>query len=229
MKIQDFKNLHAGERCFVLGNGTSLQHVDFEKLKGEKTFGIHRITFMYESTDWRPSFYVSTGGKTDESWQTLHEGVPSFINKAYSKRKKLKDFPRKPNVMLLKCDSKGSVVKNDDGTFDIDKLWSYDPSKKVTIMGTGLQASVQLATYMGFSKIYFIGTDLQFDGKQTHFDPRYKSYWRSRPNHEKHFQNLVNAHELIRKACDNIGVETFNATHGGILKAYPRVKFNDLF
>lgn len=225
MKLTDFKNKYQG-RCFILGNGNSLNKVDFSKLKDEYTFGIHRISYLYEKKNWKPSFYISTGGKTDTSWDSLRKGIPSFLNSSYKKRFGNK-IPQVSNVIYLNCDSTGYVpIPNE---IDLEKLWSYNPEEKVTIMGTGLQACVQLATYMGFTEIYFIGTDLEFYGKQTHFDKRYESFWVTRKDHKKHFQNLLNAHELIKMACDSIGVKTYNATHGGILETYERVDFDSLF
>ena len=34
-KLKDFRNIHAGERCFVIGNGPSLTRMDLSLLNGE--------------------------------------------------------------------------------------------------------------------------------------------------------------------------------------------------
>ncbi len=36
-------NIHHGQRCFIIGNGPSLQRTDLTKLKDEFTFGMNRI------------------------------------------------------------------------------------------------------------------------------------------------------------------------------------------
>jgi hypothetical protein len=41
--MQQYKNLHEGERCFILGNGPSLADVDLSRLEDEVTFGSNRI------------------------------------------------------------------------------------------------------------------------------------------------------------------------------------------
>ncbi len=58
-KLRRFRNLHAGERCFVIGNGPSLAIADLERLTGEVTFASNKIYLLFEQTPWRPSYYVA--------------------------------------------------------------------------------------------------------------------------------------------------------------------------
>ena len=45
-KNQELKNLHAGERCFVLGNGPSLRQVDLSLLSNEFIFTVNNFSFV---------------------------------------------------------------------------------------------------------------------------------------------------------------------------------------
>lgn len=57
--LRELKNIHQGERCFIVGTGPSLSISDLEMLKGEVTFGTNRIYELYNQTNWRPTYYIN--------------------------------------------------------------------------------------------------------------------------------------------------------------------------
>jgi hypothetical protein len=42
-KLEKFREIHKGERCFVVANGPSLKKTNLDLLRGELTFGLNRI------------------------------------------------------------------------------------------------------------------------------------------------------------------------------------------
>ena len=52
-RIAALKDIHKGERCFIIGNGPSLNKLDLSKIKDEYTFGVNAIylnhRFLLES------------------------------------------------------------------------------------------------------------------------------------------------------------------------------------
>lgn len=38
-----FRNIHNGERCFILGNGPSIKFVDFSQLENEYVFTVNQM------------------------------------------------------------------------------------------------------------------------------------------------------------------------------------------
>ena len=46
-RLAALKDIHKGERAFIIGNGPSLKQTDLGKLKGEFTFGLNRIYLMF--------------------------------------------------------------------------------------------------------------------------------------------------------------------------------------
>ena len=46
-RLAELKNVHKGQRAFIIGNGPSLKQIDLHKLKGEFTFGLNRIYLMF--------------------------------------------------------------------------------------------------------------------------------------------------------------------------------------
>ena len=66
----DYKNKHAGQRVFLVGNGPSLAETDMNLLKDEKTIAMNRISLIYpKATKWRPTYYLfSSTNVKDENW-----------------------------------------------------------------------------------------------------------------------------------------------------------------
>ena len=60
-QLAALKNIHKGERCFVIGNGPSLTANDLQILHENQviTFATNRVYNIFEQTEWRPTYYVS--------------------------------------------------------------------------------------------------------------------------------------------------------------------------
>ena len=56
--IARFRNIHRGERCFVMGNGPSLNKMDLNKLSNEIVFGCNAVFLLFERIAWRPKYFV---------------------------------------------------------------------------------------------------------------------------------------------------------------------------
>ena len=53
-----YKDIHKGERCFIVGKGPSLKMEDLEKIKGEYSFSVNSIVLSFADTTWRPPYYA---------------------------------------------------------------------------------------------------------------------------------------------------------------------------
>src|SRR5210317_1185187 len=58
-KLAYFKDIHKGERCFIIGNGPSLNKTDVSKLKNEYTFGMNRIYLAFPEWGFETKYFVS--------------------------------------------------------------------------------------------------------------------------------------------------------------------------
>lgn len=56
-KIKQFKNIHKGERAFIIGNGPSLNNMDLSYLNNEITFASNSFFLMLKEIDFVPSYY----------------------------------------------------------------------------------------------------------------------------------------------------------------------------
>ena len=57
--LADLKDSQSGKRCFIIGNGPSLQEMDLGKLKNEITFGLNRIYLLFPELGFSTTYYVS--------------------------------------------------------------------------------------------------------------------------------------------------------------------------
>jgi len=51
-------NAHRGQRCFIMGNGPSLNQCDLTPLAGEYTFGVNSIFLNRDAMGFDPTYYV---------------------------------------------------------------------------------------------------------------------------------------------------------------------------
>ena len=57
-KLKALKNKHKGKRCFVIGNGPSLNKMDLSLLKNEYTFGVNGVFYAFDELGFMPTYYV---------------------------------------------------------------------------------------------------------------------------------------------------------------------------
>ena len=58
-RLERFKNKYKGKRCFIIGNGPSLNKMDLSPLKNEYTFGLNRFYLIRKRIGFYPKFLVS--------------------------------------------------------------------------------------------------------------------------------------------------------------------------
>ena len=233
--LKTLKGIHAGERCFVIGNGPSLRAEDLDKLKNEYTFAANRIFKIFEHTDWRPTYYLSTDQLVLRS---IYKDLPS-----YGMEHMFLAVDKK--VKIVSATNKITRIYYDKLCFDVDfHCWndvhayvSEDVSDHFGMGHTVTFNAIQLALYMGFTEIYLLGIDHSYsivrdaDGK-IHEDKTVKDYFDDRRYTDRtdfSYNNVTHAYEVAREYCDNHRIKIFNATRGGKLEVFERVDFDSIF
>lgn len=218
-KLLAYKNIHCGERCFIIATGPSLTMQDIESLKNEYTISMNSICKLYESTSWRPTYYAIQDSFVFNTMQDIlrsHKEVPVFISDfVLSRFKREKDWIEFPTDVMYHASLlyKDYFAKFSDDAYDI----VYD--------GYSITYScIELAVYMGFKEIYLLGTDCTYLGEKEHFidngvEDRNRKY--ATPK-------LIVAYEEAKRYADKHGIKIYNATRGGVLEVFPRVKLEDV-
>lgn len=217
-----------GEKCFIIGNGPSLQMSDLNKIskKGYKCFAANKIFKLYEGSDWRPDFYAACD-------TTLYNNFKEEIDSL----ELAKFFP-----LDIYCNMKnpaGDIYVFSRLPFQWKKdhpSFTPDLTKCFAEGGTITYHLIQLAVAMGFTTIYLIGIDFSFswgigpDGKY-HEDPSVKDHFKEDKTKTDTMPNLYlnqNAYREAKKYADRHGIKIYNATRGGKLEVFERVDIDEI-
>lgn len=227
--LEALKNKYKGQRCFIVGNGPSLNIEDLNKLKNEKTFAFNRIYYIFDKTEWRPSFYVTEDIKIISN--SLDE-----INKL-----KLENI-FVPDIIKFdyKIDINNAIYFKETIEYFEDRLPDFSDNMNIYWGGTVAYTAMQMAVYMGFKEIYLIGVDHNFRVSQDSngnikVDNSVKDYFCDNYNSDKdelyipNLDNSTKAYISARKYCDEHEATIYNATRGGKLEVFERVDFDKLF
>ena len=174
-KISSLRDIHIGERCFVLGTGRSINREIFKSLRNEFTIGVNGIVYAKKMFKFEPTYFCFS----DQGVITVPEYNEALNNissiKAYSKfieyqilRVKKRMFSIEEYKLLNKCYGvKWASAKAGD-YFNIKNAneISLDLVKNGTAMcGTAVQdMAIPLAAWLGFKDIYLIGCDCNTRG-----------------------------------------------------------------
>lgn len=206
------------QRAFIVGNGNSLNETKLELLQKDVSFACNSIGYIYDKTTWRPTHYIRAEDPDVGAVELYKEDMDTHINLGCSVY--CSPYFTKPYENVHYIDACHHFKKNfDDITAPIQ--WHLPT---ICTFGSSVHVAIQIAVNLGLGPLYLIGCDLDYeDGKDNHFDPRYKDGSRN-----ARYNNMNNIHAYIN-AIKCSPVPIYNATIGGKLEVYERVDFKSLF
>ena len=223
-QLAALKDLHRGERCFILGNGPSLQRTDVSRLKGEFTFGMNRVYLAFPEWGFPTTYFLSINSLVIEQCADDIRALP--MPKFLSWRSRHLIQPT-PDTIFLHTTYTGPTFARDARR----RLWEG---------ATVTYVALQLAFHMGFETAILIGVDHSFASQGTpnttitsqgddpdHFDSRYfgEGFRWQLPD----LETSERAYHLARQAYRSAGRQVLDATLGGHLTIFPKVEYDSLF
>ena len=223
-RLAQLKDIHRGERCFIIGNGPSLKQTDLSRLKGEYTLGQNRIYLAFPEMGFSTSYYLSVNDLVVEQCadEIQNLKMPRFVS--WRSRKWLKP---QENLFFIHTTYTGEKFATDIR----ERVWEG---------GTVTYTSLQVAYFLGFSQVILVGVDHNYvtAGKPNatvvsqgddpnHFDPGYfgKGFRWQLPD----LVQWEEAYRLARRTYEADGRTVLDATIGGKLKVFTKVDYNSLF
>lgn len=213
-EIKDLEDKYENERIFILGNGPSLNDTPLEKLDSEHTLALTKIGRLYSSTDWRPSFYYNPlapdHSLTPTDPRIVLENCTNetvcFLNSEWSSKSISGDNVFYIDVWNLFGSPFDNVTQDHIAQSAVDhlrKFWSTDIAD-VVYHYHSMYGAIQLAAYLGFTEIYFIGCDFGMEYADPHmifdsgldpyrYDEGFSSYIRDSINGKCLVKSLINA------------------------------------
>ena len=223
--IKEFRDIHAGERCFIIGNGPSLNKHDLSKIKNEITFGCNRI---YLKKDVYPKYYTIEDRLDIEQF---HNEINAYNIPEYKfVPRQYMGYIKGDNVVYIRFGRekhKYDFVNKDKAYF----VWG----------GTVTYLAIQLAYYMGCNPIYLIGMDHDWGGQLDygegkivtsntddayHFSKEYYNEGKAWALPDKPL--MEHYYRIAKERLESEGYEIYNATIGGKLEIFDRVDYNEL-
>ncbi len=233
-KLSQFKNIHKGKRCFVIGNGPSLNLIDMNKLQKEITIGANRIYLGFKKWKLNLKYWTIEDKLVAEDiafeWNKL-SNIIKFIPNDLAHL--IENFDNIVNINFKRNDfEEGGPLFSDEWC---ELYWG----------GTVTYLMLQLAAIMGCNPIYMIGVDYSYKkpkhityGKSevewishgddpNHFHPDY--FGEGRKWHDPRLDRMEKAYISAKKFLDKKGIKVYNATPGTKLKVFPLADYNGLF
>lgn len=226
--LRTLKDKYKGKRCFIIGNGPSLNITDLDKLSNEYSFAPNKILYLLNHTIWKPTFYLCA----DLDGYTMVKD-------------ELKKYPDLNTFVDIRCKGRTSKTthffysygKYHINRYRVDDIHiSEDISKYVYTGYTVTFTAIQLAVYMGFKEIYLLGCDHNYavkvdsHGHKT-VDNSIQTYAKGIPDWGKSIQNIditTRAYQCAKEYCNKQGIKIYNATRGGMLEVFERVNLDDI-
>ena len=227
-RLAALKDIHKGERAFIIGNGPSLKQTNLAKLKNEFTFGMNRFYVFFPELGFTTTYFCSINDLVIEQFaeDILALSMPKFLawrsHRHFSPQLPVNQLP----TFIYTSYTGPRIVSDVTG-----RVWEG---------ATVTNFALQLAFHMGFEKVILIGVDHNFtskgDANQTvvsqgddpnHFMPDYfgKGVKWQLPDLDTSEVGYIMAREAYRKA----GREIVDATVGGKLTVFHKVDYNSLF
>jgi hypothetical protein len=218
------RNSRRGERCFIVGNGPSLNRTDLSRLRDEAWFGANRIYLMEKTLGFSPTYFVCVNELvlSQCAAEICELQMPKFLSVNASE-----DVDLPHDAIYL-------------NTIGGRACFGYDPTRVIWESGTVTYISMQLAFYMGFKEVVLIGVDHSFstsgpantevvsDGDDpNHFSPDY--FGKGFKWHLPDLESSEKGYHLARAAFEADGRRIVDATVGGALTIFPKIDYESLF
>lgn len=226
-KNQRFKNLYAGQRCFILGTGPSINALSgfqIQTLKDEKTFAVNSIYKVPKLTPITPSFYALLD---NNYW-----GVAS-----YTFQEILSKYKESPPTFITDIRARPMLPKGIDCIYVHAKNYPirrmrFDIAKNMSIAMNVVSFSILCAVYMGFKEIFLLGCDYNLfcsrvgthcydDEAEIEELPKYNLAF-----YLKYYHLTTQFHYLIADLANELNLKIINLTQGSLLDAYPHKNVN---
>ena len=229
------KQLKSTDECVIIGNGPSLNKVDWNKVSRLDTFGVNSIFLLKEKMNFIPKFYV-----VEDVY--VAEDRKDEIN--IENRGEVEIFPN-----YLKY-----LFKDKSNALFINVFFYYGRFFKprigrsidhgLFVGGSVSHLCIQIAIHLGYSKIHLIGFDHNYIIKPTvktvgkklvstenddnnHFDRTY--FGKGKRWHEPDMNRMELTHNYYNLICKNYQSLIFNCYKGSGLKSYPIKDLHDFY
>jgi hypothetical protein len=223
-RLGELKDIHRGQRCFIIGNGPSLKQTDLSRLRDEYTFGMNRIYLGFPEMGFQTTYFLTINSLVIEQ---CAQDIRSLTMPRFVCWRSHGVIGAAPDLNFLHTTYTGPKFATDAR----GRLWEGATVTYVTL---------QLAYHMGFEKVILIGVDHNYSAQgkpnttvvsqgddRDHFNASYfgKGFRWQLPD----LETSEHGYLMARQAYERAGRQVVDATVGGKLAIFPKVDYASLF
>jgi len=225
INLKKYKDLHKGQRCFIIANGPSLKKMDLAPLKNEITIGMNRVDLLKDKIGFLPTYFAVV------DLDIMHDQ----FHKEFSKI----NGP----VKFFNWNRRKYYMNDNDILFFKEKYFphfSTDLTKTVYSGHSVTNICIQIAFFMGFKDVYLVGKDHSYTikgtpGKKIKYKGTEKDHFSSKYYKKEEFYRIPDykgeelAYTLAKETFYKYNRNIYDATIDGKLNIFKKVNYLKLF
>jgi len=226
-KLSSYSGILSGETVYCIGTGPSLQALDPKSFEELNVIATNNAVEFLQDVRLRRAFnlVVDTGKFGELADVMVRSPHATFVSPAPLTEAWMQKVEANPNFVSI---SSQQLISEDRGNWSLQSINSFmcdfSLPRKIQHCGqTVIFSAIQLAVFMGASRVILVGVDMDYGRKQTHFrsdiihaNPKY--------DYDVHARGAF-VHFSEKLAAR--GIRLINATVGGKVDVLPRMTFED--
>lgn len=215
----------SSNRCFIVGSGPSLSANDLDLIAGEDSFAANHIFKVFDSTNWRPKFYVLQDRYTNLELQLSQIECEYMFLGSYFLRN---------HSFVIPNNAFPFYDRRDLGHRDY-LSFSQDILRFISVNYTVTYTMIQIAYALGYSEVYLIGIDHSYavetddKGAVVKRNTVRNHAYDDKQEVVANIAGMNRAYLSAKKFADSQpDFSIYNSTRGGRLEVFPRVTLEEV-
>ena len=193
-QIDQFRNLHTGKQVFILASGPSLASIDLSLLERRIVIGLNRSSLIFPDTHYHC---------------TMDERLFREYGDVLRKSRYLFTLPDRPFGIPI------SLLGAEDFSFDL--------ARGIYSGYTVAYFALQVAVFMGFERVYYVGLDLKHEAGRTHF---FGNDAVSKNHEQTEFPRMARMLQYAAETLSTSKVKVYNCSPDSTLTCFEKASFD---
>jgi len=222
--VEQYKNIHKDERCFILGSGPSIKETNLNLIKDEIFIGVNTIIDITKHFDITFKYYAIVDSFDLPVYfkKLQNNNVTLFLSgnaspKYLWKKEELDQYLQEDPVLT---EYRGSLLQHKNNAIGNIKYGVYSGC---TVIGF----AIQLAYWMGFKEVYLLGCDCDYSN-QKYFDGTELNRFFGAGNEDLGWNKIFKSYKILKEVFEKEERKIYNSTIGGKLEVFERKKLEDI-
>lgn len=252
LRNKKYKNIALGKRCFILGNGPSLNDINIELLKNEDIFTVNQINRSPIFNKIKPKYHCIA----DADFFYLDDKDPGqaerlkYIKQLQSYEDLVCIFPCLSKKFFDSLNFSNKIIYyNTYQDAEKKAIKHFDMTLGIPSIRTVVQVAIYSAIYFGYQDIYLLGVENtnyssllnkidEIDSVENAHAYNYTNTERDeilkkKNNHNnefvfENFYNLFKIYSNINRFCKNNNIVIKNLTGSGILDIFEKDRLENI-